>query len=103
MDGLWLLLLLVGPQIDNWIGEIDRAVRSHDNVVRSIKLLVLIMVRDDLEAFAIRGKLDDCAQTARRTPEAMLFIVGAAVRIDHGNCCFNMTVRIELVDFISLF
>ena len=72
------LLPLSLRQIESRVGEIDRTVRTNDDVVRAIEVFPLVAVGQDL-VFAIRLDLDDGAQNAR-TVQQMYFRRGRQAR-----------------------
>ncbi len=74
------LLLLSLHQVESRIGEIDRAIRANDHIVRAIEAFPLIAVSQDL-VFAIRLDLDDGAQNAGTVQKMSLAVVRIPVGV----------------------
>ena len=93
------LLLLSRRQVERGIGEIQRAVRTEDDIVRTVEFLSLVAVGKNRD-FAFGTYPDDCSQYAGAIDQMMLLIVCAAIRVTERDDLSFLTIERDLVDLV---
>src|SRR5579863_1017606 len=96
------LLRLPFHQVERGVGEIDRAIGSYRDVVRTVEFLPFEVVGED-GVLAVRRDPNNRAQNARRVDKAKLTVVGIAVWIAQRDQFLFVPVGIDAKNLVDLF
>src|SRR5882724_2064744 len=96
------LLLLTLHQIQRGVGEVERAIRANNDVIRAIEFLSLKTVGEH-SVFSIRRQGNNRAKHAGALDEAVIVIVGAPIGVAERNKFFLPAVQEDPVNLVLLF
>src|SRR4029077_20970792 len=90
----WHLLLSARDEVHGWVREVERAVPSNHDVVRSVEFLPFVVIGENF-IFSVRGHFDYRAQHARTIDKPVPAVEGVAIGIAKRDYFFLLSVGIE--------
>src|SRR5258708_7249580 len=95
-------LLLSLDQIKRRVREVNGAVGTSHNIIGAVEFLAFIAVGED-SVFSLRRDRDDGSQNAGAINQAVLPVVGVAVRISESDHFLFAAIERDAIDLVLLF